>query len=115
MGFTIGDRAKAFFERSKEDRKSKLLSVLISYFGQEAAEAIRYEDFTMTDETWSRGCYAALMPTGAWTAFQGAYQQAEGPFHFAGTEAATRWHGYIEGAVLAGEAAANEILASLKK
>jgi monoamine oxidase len=115
MGFTIGDRAKAFFERSKEDRKSKLLSVLISYFGQEAAEAIRYEDFTMTDETWSRGCYAALMPAGAWTAFQGAYQQAEGPFHFAGTEAATRWHGYIEGAVLAGEAAANEILASLKK
>ena len=115
MGFTIGNRAKTYFELSKEDRKSQMQSLLVSYFGKEAANAIRYEYFTMTDETWSRGCYAALMPKGAWTNFQDTYRKSADPFFFAGTEAATRWHGYIEGAVLAGEAAANEVILSLKK
>ena len=115
MGFTIGNRAKAYFELSKEERKAKMQSLLISYFGTEANLSIRYEDFTMTDETWSRGCYAALMPTGAWTEFTDAYRKPEGSFYFAGTEAAPRWHGYIEGAVLAGEAAADQVLLSLNQ
>jgi monoamine oxidase len=68
----------------------------------------------MSDEEWSRGCYAGLMPTGAWTGFRDAYRKAEDPYYFAGTEAATRWHGYIEGAVLAGETAATLVFNSLK-
>jgi monoamine oxidase len=55
------------------------------------------------------------MPTGAWTEFTDAYRKPEGSFYFAGTEAATRWHGYIEGAVLAGETAADQVFLSLKK
>lgn len=115
MGFVIGNRAKTYFSLSKGDRESRMKSLLVSYFGSEASSNIRYEDFTMTDEVWSRGCFAALMPTGAWTNFQDAYRKSEDPFYFAGTEAATRWHGYIEGAVLAGEAAASEVLHSLGK
>jgi monoamine oxidase len=115
MGFAIGNRAKTYFSLSKEDRESKMKSLLVSYFGSEASASIRYEDFTMTDEIWSRGCFAALMPTGAWTNFQDAYRKSEDPFYFAGTEAATRWHGYIEGAVLAGESAASEVLHSFRK
>jgi monoamine oxidase len=115
MGFTIGSRAKSFFELSQEQRKSQMLAVLVSYFGSEAADPLQYEDFTMTDETWTRGCYAGLRPTGSWTQFKDAYRKSEDPFFFAGTEAAIRWHGYIEGAVLAGEAAATELLSSLKK
>ncbi|MEU5941125.1 FAD-dependent oxidoreductase [Micromonospora sp. NPDC047548] len=34
-----------------------------------------------------------------------------GRVHWAGTETATRWAGYLEGAVLAGERAAAEVLA----
>lgn len=115
MGFTIGDRATGFFKLPKEERKSTLRSLLITYFGQEAEHVIRYEDFTMTDETWSRGCYAAVMPKGAWTSYQQAYRAEEGPLHFAGTEAAIRWHGYIEGAVLAGESAASQVIQSLNR
>jgi monoamine oxidase len=115
MGFAIGNRARTYFDLSKEDRESRMKSLLVSYFGSEASSCIRYEDFTMTDEIWSRGCFAALMPTGAWTNFQDAYRKSEDQFYFAGTEAATRWHGYIEGAVLAGESAASEVLHSLAK
>jgi monoamine oxidase len=115
MGFTIGNRAKTYFDLPKSERKSQMENALKAYFGPEASNSIRYEDFTMHDEVWSKGCFAALMPTGAWTDFRDAYRKSEGPFYFAGTEAATRWHGYIEGAVLAGEAAANEVILSLKK
>ncbi|UJP63614.1 flavin monoamine oxidase family protein [Mongoliitalea daihaiensis] len=113
LGFTIAERCRAYFEHSKENRQKAMEKQLVSYFGPEASTPIRYEDFTMTDEAWSRGCYAGLYPTGAWTGFQDAYRQTTGNIHWAGTEAATRWFGYIEGAVLAGEKAANDIVLSL--
>ena len=73
----------------------------------------QYQEFSMTDKTWSRGCYAALMQPHAWTDFQDAYRSPLPPLYFAGTEAAVKWHGYIEGAVLAGESAATDVLTSL--
>ena len=36
----------------------------------------------------------------------------ENRIHWAGTETATRWNGYMEGAVLAGLRAANEVRTS---
>jgi len=36
-----------------------------------------------------------------------------GPIHWAGTETATSWTGYMEGAVQAGERAAREVLEAL--
>jgi len=115
MGFTIGNRAKAYFSKGESDRKSEMLKILNTYFGASADQPIQYIDFSMSDEEWSRGCYAGLMPTGAWTGFRDAYRKAEDPYYFAGTEAATRWHGYIEGAVLAGENAATLVFNSLKQ
>ncbi|TFV94252.1 flavin monoamine oxidase family protein [Algoriphagus kandeliae] len=115
MGFTIGNRADEYFGRSEEDRKKRMISQLVQYFGEKAKDPIQYIDFTMSDETWSQGCYAGLMPVGAWTTWREAYRKPEGNLHFAGTEAATVWHGYIEGAVRAGEAAALEIIKKKNK
>ncbi len=114
MGFVVGSRADRFFAKTKAARKEEMTAVLTRYFGEKAKEALAYEEFTMTDETWSKGCYAGLMKVDAWTTFQDSYRQSIPPFYFAGTEAATRWHGYIEGAVLAGESAASEIINSLR-
>jgi monoamine oxidase len=50
------------------------------------------------------------MKENSWTEFKDTYRQAAPPLYFAGTEAAVRWHGYIEGAVLAGEDAADKII-----
>lgn len=112
MAFTLGSRADDFFKKTKTDRQAEMQEMVERYFGKEAALPILYEDFTMTDEIWARGCYAALMQKNAWSESQDTYRKSTPPLYFAGTEAAVRWHGYIEGAVLAGEAAAAEILAS---
>ena len=115
LAFTIGNRAKAYFENTKEKRKAIMLSKLVAYFGKDAELPMLYEDFSMTDEAWSRGCYAGIYPTGAWTGFQDAYSKTENDIYWAGTEASKVWFGYIEGAVRAGETAADNILSDLKQ
>ena len=112
MGFTIGSRAERFFELDRVKRQNMMMKMVHRYFGTPAENFLRYEDFSMSDEPWSGGCYAALMQTGAWTTWQDTYRKSEGNIHFAGTEAAERWHGYIEGAVRAGELAAEKIIYS---
>ncbi len=110
LGFTIADRAEDFFKKTLEQRKQAMLQKLMDYFGEEAKNPTAYHDFTMTDETWSRGCYAGLYPVGGWTSFQDAYSKPEDRIFWAGTEASDVWFGYIEGAVRAGEKAAQMTL-----
>ena len=42
-----------------------------------------------------------------------ALREPVGPIHWAGTETATKWSGYLDGAISAGERAAREALAAL--
>ena len=47
------------------------------------------------------------------TAFGPALREPIGPLHWAGTETATVWNGYIDGALQSGERAAREALAGV--
>jgi monoamine oxidase len=53
------------------------------------------------------------MPTGAWTAYGDALKPPIGRIHWAGTETASRWMGYIEGAIRSGERVAQEVVRAL--
>ncbi len=53
------------------------------------------------------------MPPGVWTNFGEALRTSIGRLHWAGTETATVWNGYMDGAVQSGERAAGEVLAAL--
>jgi monoamine oxidase len=48
-----------------------------------------------------------------WTTFGRALRAPVETLHWAGTETATEWMGYIDGAVQSGERAAREILEAL--
>ncbi|MEV1145059.1 FAD-dependent oxidoreductase, partial [Micromonospora sp. NPDC049799] len=48
----------------------------------------------------------------AWRAYGPELRRPVGRVHWAGTETATRWAGYLDGAIEAGERAAAEILVS---
>jgi len=110
LAFCIADRARDFFSKDPEMRRKIALENFTRYFGETAAKPLEYIDHCWADETWSKGCYAAYYPTGAWTNFQDTLSQPTGRIHWAGTETSAVWYGYIEGAVRAGEKAANEIL-----
>jgi monoamine oxidase len=113
MAFCIADRARDFFSKTEESRKKIALENFVSYFGQEASAPVKYIDHSWANEAWSKGCYAGVYPTGAWTNFQDTLAKQVGVIHWAGTETSKVWYGYIDGAVRAGERAAEEVLAAL--
>ena len=57
----------------------------------------------------------AHLPPGAWTQFGPALRRPFGRVHWAGTETAERWVGYIEGGIESGVRAADEVLARIPR
>ncbi len=110
MGFIEGDNARLWGQRSDAARKQAVLTCFARYFGDEALSPIDYVDKDWTSEEWTRGCYAANFGVGAWTGFGHHLTTPVGAIHFAGTETASEWYGYFEGALQAAERAVNEIL-----
>jgi monoamine oxidase len=60
-------------------------------------------------ESWSGGAFTSYLAPGAWTTYGPVWQQAHGRVVWAGTEAGCRWPGYLEGAIEAGLAAADQV------
>jgi monoamine oxidase len=52
------------------------------------------------------------MPPGAMTQFGPVLREPVGRIHWAGTETASVWSGYMDGALTSGERAAAEVLAA---
>jgi monoamine oxidase len=84
----------------------------VRWFGPKAAQPVDYVERDWSAEPWTRGCYGAHFPTGAWTRFGPALREPCGPIHWAGTETATTWMGYLDGAVESAERAVAEVLGS---
>jgi monoamine oxidase len=100
--FVEGNDARNFIDVEPEKRKKMILERLVKVFGENAANPLEYIDKCWTEEEYSRGCYTGLMAPNTMTQF-GQYLRT--PFmhlHFAGTETATRWNGYLDGAISSG-------------
>ncbi|MCA9611762.1 MAG: FAD-dependent oxidoreductase [Sandaracinus sp.] len=110
VGFVFGDDLAGLKARDEAGRRAAIVEDLASFFGPEARDAIGYVDRDWTSETWSAGCYVGVAPPGLLTEVGAALRAPAGRVHFAGTETATRWTGYFDGAIEAGERAATEVL-----
>jgi len=95
-----------------EDRRAAVLGTLVRLFGPRAGDPAAFHEQAWAQEEYTRGCYGAYLPPGAWTSFGAALRPPVGPLHWAGAEYATTWNGYMDGAVRSGEEAAAAILAS---
>jgi monoamine oxidase len=111
VGFVGGADAREFATLGTSERRAAVLGSFESLFGPKARAAERYLEQDWAAEEWSGGGPVANFATGGWTASGPALRQPVGPIHWAGTETASRWNGYIDGAVSSGERAAQEALA----
>lgn len=68
----------------------------------------------MTDVVVAGGGPTSFFTTGGWTAYGPALREPVGPIHWAGTETATEWSGYMAGALQSGERAASEAAAAVQ-
>lgn len=115
LGFTEGLPARYWITRSREERQAEAIATATGCFGGEAAELREFIELSWMEQEFARGCYAGVMPPGVWTSFGPALRAPVGRIHWAGSETATSWPGYVEGALQSGERAAAEALAQLAK
>lgn len=109
VGFFDGAPALAWSAAEPAARRAAVLDSLAACFGPEARKPVDYVEKDWLAEPWSRGCYVGLMPPRVLTELGAALRTPAGRIHFAGTETATEYCGYIEGAIRSGERAAAEI------
>lgn len=70
---------------------------------------IHYEECNWAEQQYSGGAYTGICPPGLLTTYGPVIREPIGQIYFAGTETATQWSGYMNGAVEAGERAAREV------
>ncbi|HWD74039.1 MAG TPA: flavin monoamine oxidase family protein [Solirubrobacteraceae bacterium] len=113
FGFVGGDYARQYNAMTPADRRSAVLDQYAGLFGSEALNAIDYFDTNWSAEQWTRGCPVGIPSLGTLLAYGPWLRRPIGRIHWAGTETATYWNGYMDGAVSSGERAASEALAEL--
>lgn len=113
LTFLEGEQARTFGRWPEAERRQALTDLLVRHFGPQAAKPTHYIDGEWSERPWTRGCYNANMGPLVWTNFGSALCTPVGPVHWASTETATFWSAYMEGAVDAGERAAQEVIESL--
>lgn len=113
VGFFEGAHARAAATLSADERRRVVLDDLTAYFGPRAAAPVAYLERDWCAEEWSQGCYGAFATPGALSRFGPALRAPVGAIHHAGTETATRWAGYIDGAIESGRRAAAEVIAAI--
>ncbi len=108
--FLEGAHARRFGRIDADARRRAVLASLVGYFGKRASKPIDVIEQDWSAEEWTRGCYGAHLAPGVWTQFGPALREPIGRIHWAGTETASVWSGYMDGALSSGERAAAEVL-----
>ncbi|KAI1050192.1 hypothetical protein LB506_001983 [Fusarium annulatum] len=103
---------------SQAEKEAALLKQLTSLYGVNNIEDlfVSLTYYEWSGDEWSGfGCPCTALPPGLLDTVGGdSLRQPAGDLHFAGTETAGEWKGYMEGAVRSGERAAGEVVKDLK-
>ena len=114
VSFIEGTRALATARLTPAQRQRLVLSDYVGYFGPRMAHPAKYFEQNWPAQPWTAGAACFFTPPGVLSEpFGAAIREPVGRLHWAGTEAATRWMGYVDGAMQAGDRAAKEVRARL--
>ena len=105
LGFVGGGEAQAYMGRF-DALRADFLRDAARCFGAQAAQPDEVLIQDWAQERWTGGGPVSFGPPGVLTAFGPALRAPVGRLHWAGTETAEHWSGYMDGAVRAGEGAA---------
>jgi monoamine oxidase len=115
FGFLGGSAYRRWAPLPAAQRRAQVLDSLAAYVGDQARSPVDYIERDWTKERWTRGCPVAHAAPGVLTKYGPWLRRSVGRIHFAGTETADFWLGYMDGAVRAGERAAREVAVALRR
>ncbi|MCB9665402.1 MAG: FAD-dependent oxidoreductase [Alphaproteobacteria bacterium] len=119
MTFIVGEAANRWAGRSREERRDALCRQLADIYGTRAAIDELLPDTPAQPSYLEHdfhgvgrfgGCPSALLPPQVFAGVPGALAAPVGRVHFAGSESAVQWAGYMNGALQSGQRAAAEVL-----
>lgn len=118
--FMSGPPGQAWAALPEAERNEQLLDQLGVLYADRAAvdrylvEVLKYD---WADDRWAGyGCPCASLSPGVLdTLGSASLREPTGNLHFAGTETAGDWKGYMEGAVRSGERAAKEVIGAISR
>jgi monoamine oxidase len=113
LGFAAGNDCRRLEQTDPEKRRHLLVEDLVRAFGPEAGSPLELVEQRWCTELYTGGGPVAVFTPGLLTGCGDALRRPVGPVHWAGTETATRWCGYIDGALSSGIRAAEEVLEAL--
>ena len=111
LGFVGGSTWETYGRLPLAERRAAVLKGFALFVGDEALDPIEYVEHDWTLDEWTMGSPIASPTPGAITAYGSTIREPAGRVHWAGTETATYWSGFMDGAVRAGERAAAEVAA----
>ncbi len=105
--FLEGSEARHWGDKTEDEIRAMVLDSLALYFGPEARSPTSFYQANWCALPWTGGCFSTVMPPGVWTSgYKDALRAPVGRIHWAGTETATKWYAYMDGAISSGEQAA---------
>jgi monoamine oxidase len=102
-GFVYADNARTVSMMAPEARKALLLGEVARRFGPKALAPDHYHESNWSTDQWTRGCFTGFLTPGATVLLGPAMREPVGPIRWAGTETATHWPSFIDGAIRSGE------------
>ena len=111
-GFVYSDNARKVVDdgagRAQEAASSARSP---SASGRRGLTPEHYHESNWTTDQWTRGCFTGFLTPGATALLGPAMRAPVGPIRWAGTETATHWPSFIDGAIRSGEREAAAITA----
>jgi monoamine oxidase len=118
--FHVGDKGRQWSKLGAKDRQAAVLLQFDVAFssalsGGVVPKPIKILEKDWSKDAWTRGSPATISRPGTMTSDAGkSLRDPFGRVHFAGTETAYVWKGYMEGAVRSGSRAAGEVIEALQ-
>lgn len=113
LGFVVGKHARRWTRMERGERRKIAEREFARLFSLESSAMVDFIEQDWSAEPWTGGCPVSSLAPGALTTFAEVWRAPVERIHWAGTETARHWNGYLEGALESAERVASEVLARL--
>lgn len=110
VAFVGGEQQINFSNKKPDERKAWVLQTLSKFFGSEVLSPLDYLEKDWNEEPYNGGCPVNVVTPGIATSIVPSLFHPFRSIFFAGTETASHWCGYMNGAIQSGQRAAKEVL-----
>ncbi|CAG5133047.1 unnamed protein product [Candidula unifasciata] len=102
------------FDSDPKNRRAIIMRLIENLLGPQCLKVLEFSQMDWSKEPYNGGCFLKSLMPGTTKYFNSELREPFDRVHFAGTESATVWCGFMNGAIQSGFRAATEVLYHLR-